>query len=133
MKVLLHGAQVFLDGELRAADLSLERDQATGDWQVAEVRAPSQAATSDHRVVDLSGKLILPGLADIHVHLREPGFSYKETIPTGTAAAARGGFTTVCAMPNLDPAPDNLAELQTQDASLRSACGGRGSPLRMPH
>ena len=116
MKVLLHGAQVFLDGELRAADLSLEQDQATGNWQVEEVRDPQQAGLFKDRIVDLTGKLILPGLADIHVHLREPGFSYKETIPTGTAAAARGGFTTVCAMPNLDPAPDNLAELQAQDA-----------------
>ena len=116
MKVLLHGAQVFLDGELRAADLSLEQDQETGNWRIAEVCDPHQANLSEDRIVDITGKLILPGLADIHVHLREPGFSYKETIPTGTAAAARGGFTTVCAMPNLDPAPDNLAELQAQDA-----------------
>lgn len=57
--------------------------------------------------------IIFPGLADVHVHLREPGFFYKETIATGTAAAARGGFTAVCAMPNLSPVPDcadNLAE-----------------------
>ncbi|MBO4283007.1 MAG: dihydroorotase [Clostridia bacterium] len=53
----------------------------------------------------------LPGLADVHVHLREPGFSYKETVLDGTRAAARGGFTTVCAMPNLDPVPDSREHL----------------------
>ena len=55
------------------------------------------------RTVDVRGCLVTRGFADIHVHLREPGYSYKETILTGTRAAARGGFTTVCAMPNLDP------------------------------
>lgn len=65
-------------------------------------------------VVDISNLILLPGLADVHVHLREPGFSYKETISTGTAAAAAGGFTTVCAMPNLAPAPDSAEHLQTQ-------------------
>lgn len=64
--------------------------------------------------VDVRGKLILPGFADIHVHLREPGFSYKETIHTGTAAAARGGFTAVGAMPNVSPPPDQLAEVLEQ-------------------
>ncbi len=56
----------------------------------------------------------LPGFTDVHVHLREPGFSYKETIRTGTLAAARGGYTAVCAMPNLNPAPDSVAHLQAQ-------------------
>src|SRR5665647_122936 len=59
----------------------------------------------DITIVDANNLHILPGLADIHVHLREPGFSYKETIATGTAAAAKGGFTMVCAMPNLNPVP----------------------------
>ena len=57
---------------------------------------------------------LLPGLADVHVHLREPGFSYKETIRTGSQAAARGGFTTVCAMPNLDPVPDSREHLSKE-------------------
>ena len=51
---------------------------------------------------------IFPGFVDVHVHLREPGFLYKETIKTGTEAAARGGYTTVCPMPNLNPVPDSL-------------------------
>lgn len=58
------------------------------------------------------GFTLLPGFADVHVHLREPGFSYKETIFTGTMAAARGGFTAVCAMPNLRPAPDTPENLK---------------------
>ena len=56
----------------------------------------------------------LPGFTDVHVHLREPGFSYKETIRTGTLAAARGGYTAVCAMPNLNPAPDSVEHLLEQ-------------------
>ena len=65
-------------------------------------------------VVDCSLFYIFPGFTDVHVHFREPGFSYKETIATGSAAAARGGFTTVCTMPNLDPVPDSLENLQKQ-------------------
>ena len=61
---------------------------------------------------------VLPGLADVHVHLREPGFSYKETIRTGSQAAARGGFTTVCAMPNLDPVPDSCEHLAKELALI---------------
>ena len=57
---------------------------------------------------------VLPGFCDVHVHFREPGFSYKETIKTGTLAAARGGFTDVCTMPNLSPVPDTMENLQKQ-------------------
>ncbi len=62
-------------------------------------------------VIDAKGKTVMPGLVDVHVHFREPGFTAKETIHTGAAAAAHGGFTTVVAMPNLDPVPDNVADL----------------------
>ena len=61
-----------------------------------------------------SGFTVLPGFCDVHVHFREPGFSYKETIATGTAAAARGGYTAVCTMPNLDPVPDSVPNLLPQ-------------------
>ena len=61
-----------------------------------------------------SGFTVLPGFCDVHVHFREPGFSYKETIATGTAAAARGGYTAVCTMPNLDPVPDSVPHLLPQ-------------------
>ncbi|MBK0909140.1 dihydroorotase [Enterococcus faecium] len=63
-------------------------------------------------VFDAKGQLITPGLVDVHVHLREPGFTYKETIEAGTRSAARGGFTTVCAMPNLNPVPDTVEKLR---------------------
>ncbi len=74
---------------------------------------------------DFSDAAILPGFCDVHVHLREPGFSYKETIATGTRACAHGGFTDVCSMPNLNPVPDSLANLQPQlEAIGRDACIG---------
>ncbi|WP_445447528.1 dihydroorotase [Enterococcus lactis] len=63
-------------------------------------------------VFDAKEQLITPGLVDVHVHLREPGFTYKETIEAGTRSAARGGFTTVCAMPNLNPVPDTAEKLK---------------------
>ncbi len=66
---------------------------------------------------------VFPGFADVHVHLREPGFSYKETIASGTRAAARGGYTAVCAMPNLNPVPDTEEHLAVQEERIaRDAC-----------
>lgn len=66
--------------------------------------------------------IIVPGLCDVHVHFREPGFSYKETIASGSAAAAHGGYTAVCTMPNLEPVPDSAEHLQVQlDAIKRGA------------
>ena len=72
------------------------------------IEGPSACTVSSREMV------LLPGFADVHVHLREPGFSYKETIATGTRAAARGGYTAVCAMPNLNPVPDSLENLRPQ-------------------
>ena len=73
--------------------------------------------------IDAEGLHIMPGLVDMHVHFREPGYSYKETIKTGSEAAAAGGFTTVCTMPNLNPAPDDMEHLQEQlDIIKRDAC-----------
>ena len=75
------------------------------------------------RVINAGSHEVLPGLVDVHVHLREPGYSYKETIAAGTRAAARGGFTTVCAMPNLNPVPDCREALDMQlDIIRRDAC-----------
>ncbi len=62
---------------------------------------------------------LLPGFVDVHVHLREPGFLYKETIATGTLAAAHGGYSDICSMPNLNPVPDNAAHLAPQLAAIR--------------
>ncbi len=118
MKFLLKNAQVFLDGAFRGADLLI-------DGGVVAVIGQGLAATGDAAVFDFSGAHIIPGLTDPHVHLREPGFAYKETIKTGTLAAARGGYTALCSMPNLSPVPDRLDSLNVQldiiarDAALR--------------
>lgn len=69
-------------------------------------------------VVDLDGMVLSPGFVDVHVHLRQPGFSMKETIRTGTRAAAAGGYATVCAMPNLNPVPDSVAHLAEETALI---------------
>ncbi len=71
-------------------------------------------ALSDAMVFDFNNCFIFPGFADVHVHLREPGFSYKETIKSGTAACARGGYTDVCTMPNLNPVPDSIENMKVQ-------------------
>lgn len=79
--------------------------------------------TKDCKILDADGAAVIPGLVDVHVHLREPGFGYKETIADGTRAAAHGGFTTVCSMPNLNPAPDSVEHLRRQlDIIKRDAC-----------
>lgn len=64
------------------------------------------------QIIEAYGCIVMPGFIDLHVHLREPGFEYKETIETGTRAAARGGFTTICAMPNTNPVIDTPGQVQ---------------------
>lgn len=76
---------------------------------------PREGGAKAPFLVDDSGKyVVFPGFCDVHVHFREPGFSYKETIASGSAAAARGGYTAVCAMPNLDPVPDSVQTLRQE-------------------
>jgi len=79
----------------------------------------SEMIESNDLVIDLNGNLITPGLVDLHVHLREPGFTHKETILSGTQAAARGGFTTICAMPNTNPVPDTVEYIDRFYESVR--------------
>lgn len=89
------------------ADLLIENGKIVAVGQ--RLAMPSGKATTPLATIDATGKLVLPGLVDLHVHLREPGFEYKETIKTGTAAAVAGGFTSVCCMPNTNPVNDNQA------------------------
>ena len=76
-----------------------------------------------------SGHIILPGFCDVHVHFREPGFSYKETMETGSRAAAHGGYTDVCTMPNLNPVPDTKEHLEEQLCLIRENACIRVHPL----
>ena len=109
------GAQVYTENGLRKQDVAICDGR---------IRLDAAAARFD-RVEDLSGLVLVPGFVDVHVHLREPGFSYKETIRTGSRAAAAGGYTAVCAMPNLKPAPSDPEalskelELIRRDAAVR--------------
>lgn len=89
-----------------------------------KIRAFAEKFLADRGLSPVISKkyIIVPGLCDVHVHFREPGFSYKETIASGSAAAAHGGYTAVCTMPNLDPVPDSAEHLQVQlDAIKRGA------------
>ena len=83
---------------------------------IADVQSFAKAFLADlpHISDRLEKYTVIPGFCDVHVHFREPGFSYKETIASGSLAAARGGYTAVCTMPNLNPVPDSVAHLKEQ-------------------
>lgn len=93
-------------------------------YRYEKIRAFAEKFLADGGLSPVISKkyIIVPGLCDVHVHFREPGFSYKETIASGSAAAAHGGYAAVCTMPNLDPVPDSAEHLQVQlDAIKRGA------------
>ena len=103
-RILIRGGRVIdpAQGIDRTADVLLEEGVVRG---IYAKRAPRAGAT----VIDAKGLVVCPGFIDLHCHLREPGFEYKETIASGTLAAAKGGFTAVCAMPNTEPVVDSRA------------------------
>ena len=88
-------------------------DIAILDGRIAE-RGENITVEAGDKVINAEGLMVAPAFVDVHVHLREPGFGYKERIETGTMAAARGGYTTVCPMPNLNPVPDSVENLKVQ-------------------
>ena len=98
MELTLQGGMVYFGGQFEQRDVTVSVD---GDTRLFPT-------------LDCSGRYIFPGFADVHVHLREPGFSYKETVKSGTMAGARGGYTALCSMPNLKPTPDSLPHLREQ-------------------
>ncbi|MFC0301486.1 dihydroorotase [Virgibacillus soli] len=113
MKILLKNANSFgQTSKLERCDILIEGNKV-------KTIKPYISCEVD-RVIDCEEQLLLPGFIDIHVHLREPGGEEKETIKTGTMAAARGGFTTVCAMPNTNPVPDSIEKLQHLQEMLKN-------------
>ena len=103
MTLLIQGGHVIDPGRFNGvADVLIE------NGTISAV-GPKLAAPAGARILHAAGQLVLPGFVDLHVHFREPGFEYKETIQSGTEAAVAGGFTTVCAMPNTNPVNDNQA------------------------
>ncbi len=111
------GNDLILKGGLIATARSVrEGDVLIRDGRIAGTGPGLRAEGA--RVIDCTGRLVCAGFTDIHVHLREPGFSAKETLRTGTLAAAAGGYTTVCAMPNLDPVPDSAEHLAVEQALI---------------
>lgn len=111
-KLLLKGGFTITNGKHRKTDILIDEDRIL---QLKE----DIALRDGMEVIDISGKLVSYGFADIHVHLREPGFSNKETILSGSRAAARGGYTTICAMPNLNPVPDSMENISKEWEIIR--------------
>lgn len=104
MTVLLQNLQlVDKNGNLYAGEIFIE------DGKIAAVGEKLNVQADE--IIDGKGYMVSPGFVDVHVHLREPGFEHKETIETGSLSAAKGGFTTICAMPNTKPVPDSIENL----------------------
>ena len=117
-EILLKNAAVYMQKKFITADLLVR------DGVIADISPKLDVCSFPMaEVFDLNNCHVFPGLVDVHVHFREPGFLYKETIATGSRAAARGGVTHVCAMPNLKPVPDSREHLEEELAAIRrDAC-----------
>jgi len=114
---LLKGATVYRQGKLCKCDIAFYQGDIVNESFAKSKGVPVVPVDS------IGNCIVSPGFVDVHVHLREPGFSYKETIASGTRAAAHGGYTTVCAMPNLNPPPDSPAHLEEELQLIRrDAC-----------
>ena len=111
MAILLKGANIYSDNSFKIADIIIDNGSIVSVGELLN--------SFDGEIIDCSRKYIFPGFVDVHVHFREPGFSYKETIKSGSMAAARGGYTSVCTMPNLNPCPDSRENLNVQLEKIR--------------
>jgi dihydroorotase len=121
MKLLIQNSSyIAFDGDIKNADILIEKGIIT--------RIEKNIETAVDRKVDASGLLVSPGFVDLHVHLREPGGEKKETIATGTLAAAKGGFTTVAAMPNTRPVPDSKEQMEWLQTRIRETAKVRVLP-----
>lgn len=125
--ILITGGHVIDPGRVNGfADVLIERGTITA---VGPNIGASVKDSASLRIIEASGMLVVPGLIDVHAHLREPGFEYKETIQTGTAAAVAGGFTSICCMPNTNPVNDNRAVTEFILDQARAAGNARVFPI----
>lgn len=107
MAILIKNAFVFTGKNF------IKNDVLINDTNITAI-GTSISPNGVNRVYDAQGKYLIPGFVDVHIHLREPGFSYKETIKSGTMAAARAGYTVVCPMPNINPVPDSVESIKAE-------------------
>ena len=119
-KLLKNGQILNAAGMLERADILIKAEKV--------VKIESNIAPDNHEIIDVSDKVVLPGFVDLHVHLREPGAEHKETIATGTLAAASGGFTTIAAMPNTNPVPDTKERLLALNERIKETAAVRVLP-----
>ncbi len=123
MTILIQGGHVIDPGRFNGiADIVIQ------DGKISAV-APALKAPAGATVIRAAGQLVMPGFVDLHVHFREPGFEYKETIQSGTAAAVAGGFTSVCAMPNTNPVNDNQSITEFMIDRARTAGNAHLYPI----
>ncbi len=131
MDILIKGGHVIDPGRRDArSDVFIQKGkiQEVGEELTHKLGLPTNS-TPDFRIINASGLLVVPGFVDLHVHLREPGFEYKETIETGTASALAGGFTSVCCMPNTQPVNDNQSVTEFILGKAREAGHARVFPV----
>ena len=108
--MILKNGYIVIDNKLVRKDLEIVKDI------IFKIEDEIEAK----EYIDCKGGLIIPGAVDVHVHLREPGFTHKETISSGTKASAKGGVTTIMSMPNLNPCPDNVEALELQKQIIKN-------------
>lgn len=113
MRMLLKGGNVYDGQEMKVRDIIFTEEGIVSVGKEATLKDFDEA-------VNCMGLIVASGLCDVHVHFREPGFEYKETVETGSRAAAAGGYTDVCTMPNLNPPPVNMEGLQPQLKAIRA-------------
>jgi dihydroorotase len=120
MSILIKNGKLLTETGLEEIDILIK------DGKVAHIG--KNLTTNASRIIDAEGRMIAPGFIDLHVHLREPGGEKKETIETGTLAAAKGGFTTVAAMPNTRPVPDSAEQLKWVHEKIKETAAVRVLP-----
>src|SRR3954452_17284362 len=120
MSMLIKNGRLLINGELSKTDLYIEEGEIKEIGELASLQA--------EEIIDAAGLIVGPGFIDLHVHLREPGGEKKETIKTGSLAAAKGGFTTIAAMPNTRPVPDSKEQLQWLNERIEETAAVRVLP-----